>query len=151
MPRSRAAPLRCVVYVSTAMTPLPDDELEFLLTDGRAYNREHAVSGVLLYHDGTFMQCFEGRPRAVQRVFDRIRASRRHHSIVVLMDEPAAERRFSDWTIGLTHPSSSELLRLQTARWSARVAATDVNAAEGGIGLLVNFWADAKRFYRVWP
>ena len=130
-----------VVYVSSATGHLSQADLEALLTSARERNIEHAVTGVLLFHDGTFLQYFEGPPEGVAVVYDHIRRARQHHGIIELMHAGIEERAFPDWTMGFTHAPASELLRLSSAAWQSsleRVAGDEDK--NDGLSLLLHFW-----------
>ena len=138
-------PLRSVVYVSTAIHKFSDAELEALLTEARTQNQRSGITGILLYYDGNFMQCFEGPEEAVAATYDRIRTSKRHTDVVVLLDEPVAERHFESWDMGLAHPSASELLKLSTAQWKRQASTPNESALSSpGLWLLQMFWRDAR-------
>jgi hypothetical protein len=136
--------LRCVVYVSTATAAMTDATLEALLIEARRLNLKAAVTGVLLYDDGTFMQCFEGPPAAVDEVYTRIRGSRQHTRIVELFNEAVPGRSFPDWLMGFARPTRSALLALSSARWENRSRSEDGEPKlSPGLALLLHFWRNA--------
>lgn len=138
--------LRCLVYASTAVRPMDEADLRAMLLDARWRNAACGVTGVLLCHDDTFMQCLEGAPGAVGTVFGRIARDHRHRSVYVLMDELVSRRRFADWTMGLAQPAASEMLRLSTARWQRQALVPSTADDEpNGLELLQEFWAGARR------
>jgi len=135
--------LRSIVYVSTAVAPFADEELEDLLVDARDFNHSHLVTGVLLYNDGSFMQCLEGPESAVAQAYARIRASTRHKDIYELMNGPIHERSFQSWDMGIARPTKSELLRLSTARWKESAGGARVSLPPAsGLELLRFLWQD---------
>jgi Sensors of blue-light using FAD len=139
MVRADRPPYRALAYLSTAVHLMDDEELETLLQDSRTVNRAHGVSGVLLCCDQTFLQYIEGPPEGVDRVMQRILASRRHHSLLTLLDESVTERSFQDWDMGLARPTSSDMLRLSKANWQARLKSGHAGD-DAGVSLLKNFW-----------
>ena len=44
-------------------------DLDALLQDAQGFNQAAGVSGVLCYHDGLFIQYFEGPASAVERAY----------------------------------------------------------------------------------
>lgn len=96
-----AAPLLVIVYVSSAVPMLSRRSLARLLARSRAYNQAHDITGVLLYHDGCFMQALEGPPIAVEDLFDRIKRDPRHRGVIELCREPAGQREFPFWPMVL--------------------------------------------------
>lgn len=133
--------LEAVAYVSSAVGQLSDAVLEELLTSARERNLEHGVTGVLLYHDGTFLQYFEGPPAGVATVYDHIRRSSQHRDIIELMRGAIAERAFPDWTMGFTYAQSSAMLQISHAAWQASLTRIMGTAPPtDGMSLLLNFW-----------
>jgi hypothetical protein len=109
-------------------------------------NLEKAVTGVLLYSDGNFMQYFEGSEESVRFTYERIRASRRHKDIIEILNKRIAQRSFPDWQMGFAQPTQSELLALSTARWQSMAGeAPGSSAISPGLALLQNFWKRSRR------
>lgn len=138
--------LRSIVYVSTATVKFSTADLEALLVEARTLNRENNITGVLLYDEGNFMQCFEGPEDAVADTYDRIRQSHRHRDILELMNERVLRRSFQDWEMGLARPTKSELLNISTAVWKKQLNSPG-NPADfsRGFSLLKVLWKTAQR------
>ena len=140
MPQS--SDLQSIVYVSAATRPMTSSDLEALLIEARDLNAANHVSGVLLYGDGDFMQCFEGAPEAVRGTYERIRASRKHSGIVELLNETIRVRRFPAWQMGFAQADAPELLAMSTANWECQVLLDKFRVSEsGGMSLLLDFWS----------
>jgi len=120
--RSGRTALRAIVYVSSATRPMGVPELEALLAEARTLNLENAVTGILLYKNGYFMQCFEGREEDVHDTYARIRASRQHTNIVELMNEQVDARSFPDWQMGYAQPERTEWTALRESNWHSRAS-----------------------------
>ena len=133
--------LRSLVYASTASHALTTADLESLLADARAFNREHQVTGVLLYSGANFMQCLEGAPEDVGAAYERIKRSSKHHDLVEYMDGEVPQRTFGSWDMGLAEPAESELLALSTAEWSKATQQPSSFESPVGLGLLRMFWS----------
>lgn len=134
--------LNCIVYVSSAIRPLAVPELEALLVSARQFNDEVGVTGVLLYHDGTFFQYFEGPAEGVAQVYARIRASRSHHAIYELLNTKIKARLFPNWLMGASNVTSSLLLNLARAEWHASIQqVVDLpEVPNEGLALLTSYW-----------
>lgn len=139
--------LHTIAYVSTATHLLSVAALDALLADARAFNLARGITGVLLYHEGNFMQCIEGPPEALREVYARICRSPQHKDIIELLNQSTLERSFSDWHMGLTHATASELLSLSTAQWRCvdALAPQTTSATSPGLALLRDFWNNACR------
>ena len=138
--------LRAVVYVSSAVREMSAVELAALLEDARAENLKRDVTGVLFYDGGAFVQCFEGPEESIPVIYDRIRASRRHHELVELMNERVDRRSFEGWEMALAQPTRSELLALSTARWKAQAHGPVADSGgRYGLGLMKTIWQRSRR------
>jgi hypothetical protein len=138
-----ASNLRSIVYLSTAVKPLSTEQLEALLIDAREHNADTQTTGVLLYSEGTFMQCFEGTEEGMRITYDRIIASGLHKDIVELMNGPIAKRNFGDWLMGYAEPTASELLMMSTAHWEHHALWAQGWKVSRGMELLQLFWSRA--------
>jgi len=72
-------------------------------------NTKTGVTGLLLYHDGNFMQLLEGDTSQVMATFDRIKKDPRHTGCITLVNEPVSERLFSDWSMAFRNLDSEEI------------------------------------------
>lgn len=100
MTAGRPTGLVSLVYTSTAAQPFRETALEELLSTCRTNNAQRAVTGMLLYRDGRFIQVLEGEGDTVDGLVEAIGRDARHRDLRVLMVEPLEHRRFADWTMG---------------------------------------------------
>jgi hypothetical protein len=130
-----------VIYYSTTTRLLTEAELEALLIDARDFNKEHGITGVLLYVNGSFMQYFEGLEDDVNQTLKRINDSSKHKDIFKVV-ESIDERNFPNWLMGFSRPDKSEILKLHAASWLA-----SVKNGEGckAMNLLKQFWSTKNR------
>jgi len=92
--------LHRVVYLSCATQDFPAEALEELLIGAREANSRCGVTGMLIYHDGSFFQVLEGRKGDVLDTLDRIRADTRHAGMIMLENRPCRRSTFPDWSMG---------------------------------------------------
>jgi Sensors of blue-light using FAD len=131
--------LECIVYVSSAVGRLADADLEAVLAKSRRRNQDQHVTGALLYHEGSFIQYFEGPPNGVADVYGHIRRSPLHCNIIELERTPVRERQFPAWLMGFTRAPKSTVLRLSGASWHSAVHDAKQSRSEG-MDLLLAFW-----------
>ncbi len=93
-------PVFQLVYRSTATVPFADADLTALLQQARHRNADERLTGLLLYHDGKFVQVLEGPVPAIDEVFSRIAADSRHTAVHLLAYGPVERRLFPDWSMG---------------------------------------------------
>ena len=94
--------MKNIVYLSTAVKLLDDEQLIEILNSARENNAERNVTGVLLYSEGTFIQVIEGDNDDVDAIFSKIETDTRHKNLITLIDGPIQERSFSDWSMGFS-------------------------------------------------
>ncbi len=88
-----------LVYVSSARVPMAPQDLNDLLARARASNTAAKISGLLLHHDGNFMQVLEGEREQVLGLFARIKRDPRHHRIITLLSHDIEHREFDEWSM----------------------------------------------------
>ncbi len=98
-----------LIYTSQAAQAFSDADLKKLLLRARSNNEKLNITGMLIYHDRTFMQALEGDELSVRDVFKRIKKDARHTGVAVLRDQSSfGERRiFGDWSMGFANASSN--------------------------------------------
>lgn len=101
-----------LIYASVATTPFSPEELARLLRHARAANEKAAVTGMLLYAEGSFFQVLEGEPAAVDFLVGKIAADPRHTGIVIIIREPIARRSFEEWSMGFSSLSAGEIAHI---------------------------------------
>jgi len=97
-------PVHELIYVSAATPPMNRQDLGTLLLTARANNKRLGVSGILVYHEGSFLQALEGDPTVVELLFARIQRDQRHHRTSILSRRGVPQRTFGDWSMGFVAP-----------------------------------------------
>ena len=137
--------LRAIAYTSKASRELPPQDLDRLLLEAQSFNEACNVSGVLLYHAGTFFQFFEGPETGVMAVYARIRQATMHNTIVELLNALANERQFASWHMAFCEAPESELQALETASWEEAIPMTRTTYERSqGLALLLYYWSKWK-------
>ncbi len=94
--------LHRVVYVSR-MVEMSEEQLkqeaDEIIDASRRRNAAQALTGLLLAHEGFFIQALEGSHDALVAVMDQIAADPRHCDIKVVGVEPITERAFGRWSM----------------------------------------------------
>lgn len=98
-----------LVYTSTARSLMSDLELTELLEFCRIRNSHDALTGMLLYKDGSFMQVLEGDKQTVLSTFARIQKDTRHKDIFLLRERELESRNFDGWSMGFRSVKDSDL------------------------------------------
>ena len=102
----RASRLTSLVYISTASSAFEEDDLAALLGEARQNNAERGITGLLIYHDRSFLQVLEGPHDRLVETFERIREDRRHRAICELDRSAIESRAFPNWSMALRRPKA---------------------------------------------
>ena len=89
-----------IIYASSAVKLFTEEEILELLEKSQQNNEKSGITGMLLYHDGNFIQVIEGPNEAVVELYNTIKKDRRHHHVTLLGQDPIPERQFANWTMG---------------------------------------------------
>jgi hypothetical protein len=100
--------LRQVVYISSATQQFSPEALEELLARARANNERSGITGILLYHDLSFLQIIEGTRDDVDRLMARIRRDPSHSSMRIVQDDSICERDFKSWAMAFRIANAEE-------------------------------------------
>lgn len=98
--QARSPSITQLVYASVANHDFSVAQLSELLTAARERNRRTGVTGLLLYHEGSFLQLLEGSSEAVDDTYRRIELDPRHSGVHVLMRGRVGSREFDEWSMG---------------------------------------------------
>lgn len=137
--------LVAIAYKSQAARDLTADDLERILLSARSFNAASCVSGVLLHHDDSFFQYFEGPTQAIAETYERIRKSTSHKDLVQLADRPISERQFGSWHMGFCETPATTLQALANTTWEESIPMTRTTFERSeGLGLLLYYWNNWK-------
>ncbi|WP_439135241.1 BLUF domain-containing protein [Pseudomaricurvus sp.] len=100
------------IYASTAKEKLEKNQIVSILEKARKKNSSINVTGMLLYDDGAFFQILEGKREVVEKLLVEISNDKRHDRIVKIIIEPIEERSFSEWTMGYSGATRSDLQKV---------------------------------------
>jgi len=98
-----------LIYVSTSVKLLNDEELLDILKASRENNSSKDVTGLLLYKGGNFMQVLEGPDEAVEALYEKIKADPRHKDVSVLSREQISARQFPAWEMAFQNLDNPEV------------------------------------------
>jgi hypothetical protein len=100
--------LRQIVYISSATQQFTAEALEELLARARANNERSGITGILLYHDRSFLQIIEGTRDDVDRLMARIGRDPSHTSLRIVQDESISDRDFKSWAMACRIANAEE-------------------------------------------
>ena len=86
-----------LIYVSTSVKLLSDEELLGILKVSRENNYSKDITGLQLYKGGNFMQVLEGPDEVVTSLYEKIKLDARHKDVAIISKEQISARQFSSW------------------------------------------------------
>lgn len=101
-----------LIYASSAVHQMGDEELLEILKKSRENNARLGVTGMLLYRGGNFLQVLEGERTVVTELYQQIAKDRRHHQVSKLVERPVQERGFALWSMGFKNLDGADLTTL---------------------------------------
>ena len=102
-------PLIHIIYVSTARQECSPTELKAILERSVHHNARNAITGMLLYADGCFLQVLEGEAGAVEETYARVARDARHFGLIELERSEIPARSFEQWSMGFRQVSEADI------------------------------------------
>lgn len=96
-----------LIYMSAATVSFTEQDLAELLSIAKKNNEEIGVSGLLIFHEGSFLQVLEGPEEAVIETYDRIAEDPRHSEVGLLLKQEVLARSFGNWEMGYVNTNAS--------------------------------------------
>lgn len=100
-------PLTQLIYVSNSSHFDNDADLQELLKVSRKNNARLGVTGMLLFHDGIFLQILEGPEQTVKDLYNKIKQDSRHRACRILAAVAVKEKEFGQWSMAYQKPEGS--------------------------------------------
>ncbi len=108
---SYAMDKKTICYVSACKTNLSLSDYNDLFNISVVKNELNNVYGVLIYHQGKFLQIIEGEDQTINDLFKKIEVDPRHYSIIKILDEPINTYHFKTYKTGFNIVNTPRLLR----------------------------------------
>ena len=104
----------CIVYLSSSVGLLQEEDLLAVLRQSRHYNSQHGITGVLLYINGSIIQVLEGEKEVVETLYQRIMQDKRHTGVTRIINRAITQRLFTNWTMGYQTITARQLDTIET-------------------------------------
>jgi hypothetical protein len=100
------------IYISAASVQFKPADLPVILAQAREHNLKEDISGLLLFHEGIFVQALEGPRPGIEILMKKISSDARHRNIKPLFQKDIEEKEFDAWAMGFVNinmlPSKSD-------------------------------------------
>ncbi len=85
-----------LIYVSAAKEGLSEATLPEFLAANRQRNEDRGITGIVVYHQGSFLQVLEGPGAVIDGLFETIRQDSRHEAVTLLSRKSIRHREFGE-------------------------------------------------------
>jgi Sensors of blue-light using FAD len=92
--------MKQLIYASKSSLGTDMSTVMQILTLSIERNKEHGVTGMLLFNNAYFLQCIEGEPAKIDQLVLNISKDVRHSDIFFIGEEEIEERSFKQWAMG---------------------------------------------------
>jgi hypothetical protein len=104
--------LAYLIYKSTPKDSLTEKDLVEIAEQSKDNNIDNDLTGLLIYGSNEFVQILEGPEQAIETLYTKLLADKRH-SNVTLVNRGMLERRyFPTWSMGFRSVSADEIQRI---------------------------------------
>jgi hypothetical protein len=134
-----------LIYISTAVNLMSEDELTTLLNQSRRNNHALKVTGMLLYAEGTFLQALEGDEAAVNKIYAAIQTDTRHKNLVKIISGELDERAFPNWSMAFSVIDHEQMEKLDGYVNPSKTDVLKVGSSNTAISILKTF-AETNNF-----
>jgi Sensors of blue-light using FAD len=127
-----------LMYCSLAADNLSPADVQAIVEQAQAANRAAEITGMLMVHEGIFVQWIEGPRQAVLALWQKLLSDPRHRCVVKLLaNKDLQHRSFADWSMKLV-PREYLLKLIEEADYLAKQEAPTpwMPAIEGMLKLL---------------
>ena len=89
-----------ITYISSSARPMDQNSLEDILVKSRKNNNEVGITGMLIYHNDTFLQVLEGNEEKIDTLMSKIKKDRRHTDCRIVSKKKIQQREYGEWNMG---------------------------------------------------
>jgi hypothetical protein len=104
-----------LIYTSYALSS-SERELKALLQQARERNKSRAITGMLIYLSGIYIQLLEGVQDDVKLLYQAIKRDTRHENVALLKQGTIESRYFNDWSMSFKAISAEDLAHEESYR-----------------------------------
>jgi hypothetical protein len=135
-----------LIYSSMADSDVDGNDIQDIISSSERNNRHNDITGILIYHDGKFIQMLEGKEEAVLETFDRIVKDERHSAVIKLFNGESPHRHFPHWKMALEIVDDETLRSIEAYQplEDADQLLDDIEDDNVGLKMLRFFWTKKR-------
>ena len=98
-----------LLYASAAVRPYDRERLQALLHTARQNNAKRGITGMLVYHEGSFLQWLEGPEGGCTALYAKLRQDPNHQKLILLLHDHVDMRQFAEWSMGFANVTVEDI------------------------------------------
>ena len=116
-------PMHLIVYMSEYIGGSSSmfSDIGDIISTSKKKNPERGITGILLYHQGKFVQVLEGEEEELRKLMKKIATDTRHTNVQILIDEDIPQRGFDQWNMDFFNLSDKESLDYEAMKEISRL------------------------------
>lgn len=138
-----------LVYRSVANDNISFSDIHDILHESREFNKQHEITGCLLFFNNEFVQILEGEKEIVNILFEKINKDPRHNYVMLLNEEETEERIFENWNMAFLNLDDENLKEQERALFIKNFVIT-ANISEKPNHTVRLFWHVVKELLKPW-
>jgi hypothetical protein len=104
-----------ICYISKAVDELDETGVKNIFSTTLRNNSKDNITGILVFHEGNFLQVLEGKKKKLVKLFAKIFEDNRHHRILTVIDHFNKRRIFETYATQFSVVKNKEdLTRIKT-------------------------------------
>jgi len=134
-----------VLYVSQGADNLTGADLASILQSAHDYNQSAGITGLLLFHKGTFLQLLEGDREQIENLLRKIEKDSRNQELDVIHEEESGARMFSDWSMSFVPLDPNDPVPLDSSLVNIMDPKDLMDRVSGKTDALANFFTNVLK------
>lgn len=98
-----------LLYTSVAADKLASSACDSLLKHAQAFNKEHDITGMLVFDGYLFMQILEGDQSVIEALFEKIKRDPRHVDVICQYSGAISKPGFEGWSMAYERIESGDI------------------------------------------
>ncbi|WP_298499446.1 BLUF domain-containing protein [uncultured Algibacter sp.] len=100
--------LKTICYISDSREYESIEDIKKIYLKAKQNNLKRNITGILIYHNGNYLQVLEGIEEHVDMTYEKIRFDTRHKNIIKVINNNIEQRIFEDYNFGFSIVKSSQ-------------------------------------------
>ena len=91
--------VQSIIYKSKAQPSFNITEVKEMLQGAKVFNREHNITGIIVYYDTYFIQLIEGNKEIIESLYKNIKSDKRHYNVDTILCKESKKSLWNTWSM----------------------------------------------------